>query len=139
MIPIFMPSSARAISSKLRLPFSMSVSDIHGLAFWSTRESDSLRASAARLLRTPDQLMKTLSVSAIVGVTAVHASVSYTSFTSRVVTVSRRRRLWDGPRGGLREYGAKVSGCPGGYDSLWASNPDVACHPSIFPSPCGLG
>jgi hypothetical protein len=63
MIPTFMLSSARAISSRLRIPFSMSV-DIHGLAFWRTFPSHSLRASAARLLRSPDQLMKTLCVSA---------------------------------------------------------------------------
>ncbi len=65
MIPAFMVSSAAATSSRHRVPLSMSVADIHGLAVGTTRGSHCLMASAALLLRGPDQLRKTLFASAI--------------------------------------------------------------------------
>src|SRR6266404_151399 len=68
MTPAFMVSRAAATSSRHRVPLSMSAADIHGLAVGTTRGSHCLMASAALLLRGPDQLMKTLLASAILAV-----------------------------------------------------------------------
>jgi hypothetical protein len=67
----------------------MSFSDIQGLALWITLLSHFLRNFATWLLRGPDQLMKTLFVSAIAISPDAPMSVSYTSLASRAAVVPR--------------------------------------------------
>src|SRR5260370_35086066 len=59
-IPTFIPTNRLLTSRSPRLPFSMSVADIHGFAAWMTSGSQSRIASATHLLRSPDHLRTTL-------------------------------------------------------------------------------
>src|SRR5438876_1291873 len=86
MIPTLIASSAFPTSSRARLPFSISSFDIHGLAACKTFGSQSYSAAATLSLRSPDQLMKTLYVSAM-----THTSASRPENTTPTRPVSNAR------------------------------------------------